>query len=107
MELQEEIQMSNHDRDSVQWRALPLLDGGVYVGMVTEVLDREGIANVVKTDLEAGGLGVVMGTSPLGEPWRIEVPEEQYARAMEIYESIVGQAGEGGSDPGESTGSTD
>ncbi len=88
--------MTEPDRHTVNWRALPPLDGGVYVGMVTEVLDKEGIANVVKTDLEAGGLGNVMGTTPLGDPWRIEVPAEEYARALEIYESIVGEQDDDG-----------
>jgi hypothetical protein len=77
-------------REPVEWRALPPLDGGVYVGMVTEVLDENGIPNVVKTDLEAGGLGMVQGTSPLGNPWRIQVPVSYFDRAMEIYEAIVG-----------------
>ena len=66
--------------------------------MVTELLDKEGIANVVKTDLEAGGLGNVMGTSPLGDPWRIEVPADQYDRALELYESVLGQSDEAGED---------
>jgi hypothetical protein len=72
----------------VQWKSLPPLSGGVYVGMVTEVLDNEKIPNMVKTDLASGGLGVIVGTEPLGRPWRIQVPEDYYDRAMEIFESL-------------------
>jgi hypothetical protein len=65
--------------------------------MVTEVLDGENIPNLVKTDLAAGGLGMIVGTEPLGRPWRIQVPEEFYDRAMEIYESLLHrQPGEDG-----------
>jgi hypothetical protein len=80
-----------------KWKSLPPLSGGVYVGMVTEVLDGENIPNLVKTDLAAGGLGMIVGTEPLGRPWRIQVPEEFYDRALEIYESLLHrQPGEGG-----------
>jgi len=80
-----------------KWKSLPPLSGGVYVGMVTEVLDGENIPNLVKTDLAAGGLGMIVGTEPLGRPWRIQVPEEFYDRAMEIYESLLHrQPGEDG-----------
>jgi hypothetical protein len=72
-----------------EWKSLPPLPGGVYVGMVTEILDREKIPNMVKTDLAAGGLGMIQGTEPVGRPWRIQVPEEFFARAMEIYESLL------------------
>lgn len=72
----------------VQWKSLPPLSGGVYVGMVTEVLDNEKIPNIVKTDLASGGLGVIVGTEPLGRPWRIQVPEDYYDRALEIFESL-------------------
>ncbi|MDD5087302.1 MAG: DUF2007 domain-containing protein [bacterium] len=85
--------MSEEKRDRVNWKALPPLEGGVYVGMVTEVLDNEGIPNLVKSDLEAGGLGMIAGTQRLGEPWRIQVPEEFYDRAMEIYESLLRREG--------------
>jgi hypothetical protein len=81
---------TNHHPDKVIWKPLPILKGGVWVGMVTEVLDREGIANVVQTDFAAGGVGVITGTEPLGNPWRIQVPEDDYARALEIYESLMG-----------------
>jgi hypothetical protein len=86
--------------EHTSWKSLPPLKGGLWVGMVTEVLDREGIANLVKTDLEAGGLGVIMGTEPLGDPWRIQVPEDDYARALEIYESLMGDQEEGMKDEG-------
>ena len=80
-----------------KWKSLPPLSGGLYVGMVTEVLDGENIPNLVKTDLAAGGLGMIVGTEPLGRPWRIQVPEEFYDRAMEIYESLLHrQPGEDG-----------
>ncbi|MFZ5434004.1 MAG: hypothetical protein ACOZB3_09555 [Calditrichota bacterium] len=85
-----------HGPDEVKWKALPPLDGGVWVAMVTEVLDKEGIPNLVKTDLEAGGLGMIMGTSQLGDPWRIQVPEEYYSRALEIYESLMNRDSDGG-----------
>ncbi|MBK6764951.1 MAG: DUF2007 domain-containing protein [bacterium] len=74
------------------WKSLPPLGGGVWAAMVTEVLDNEGIPNLVKTDLSSGGLGVVTGTDTLGKAWRIQVPEEFYARALEIHESIQGDA---------------
>jgi len=74
------------------WKSLPPLGGGVWVAMVTEVLDNEGIPNLVKTDLSSGGLGIVTGTETLGKAWRIQVPEEFYARALEIHESILGDA---------------
>lgn len=81
-----------------KWKSLPPLSGGVYVGMVTEVLDGENIPNLVKTDLAAGGLGMIQGTEPVGRPWRIQVPEEFYERAMEIYDSLLRrQPGEYGS----------
>ncbi len=80
--------------DRAEWKSLPPLDGGVWVAMVTEVLDKEGIPNLVKTDLAAGGLGVVTGTSPLGKAWRIQVPEPFYDQALEIYQGLLGAAGE-------------
>ena len=73
----------------VQWKSLPPLSGGVYVGMVTEVLDNEKIPNIVKTDLASGGLGVIMGTEQVGKPWRIQVPEDYYDQALEIFESLL------------------
>jgi hypothetical protein len=83
-----------------EWKSLPPLGGGVYVGMVTEVLDREKIPNLVKTDLASGGLGVIQGTEPIGRAWRIHVPEEFYERAMEIYESLLHrQPGENSPEP--------
>lgn len=80
--------------DRVKWVSLPPLEGGVYVGMVTEVLDDHEIPNLVKTDLSAGGLGVVVGTEQLGKAWRIQVPEEYLAQAMEIYNELMGPPGE-------------
>lgn len=81
--------MNEHDQDQVLWKALPPMEGGVYVAMLTEVLDNEGIPNVVKTDLESGGLGRITGTSQIGAPWRVQVPEQFYERAMDIYRSII------------------
>jgi len=96
--------MTGHDKehspDKAKWKSLPPLEGGVWVAMVTEVLDKEDIPNLVKTDLEAGGLGMIMGTQQLGEPWRIQVPEEYYSRAMEIYDSLMNR--EGGEEPDDS-----
>lgn len=83
--------MSDREHEAVRWKSLPPLDGGVWVAMVTEVLDDQGIPNLVKTDLAAGGLGVITGTVPLGKAWRIQVPESDYERAMEIYHSLLGQ----------------
>jgi hypothetical protein len=83
------------ESNRVNWKSLPLLQGGVWVAMVTEVLDQHEIPNVVKTDLEAGGLGMIIGTEPLGNPWRIQVPETDYDRALDIFESLMGgQEGE-------------
>lgn len=83
--------MNNMDRrDYVEWKSLPPLDGGVWVAMVTEVLDSNEIPNIVKTDLSAGGLGMVVGTTTLGKMWRIQVPEEYYEQALDIYESLLG-----------------
>jgi hypothetical protein len=62
--------------------------------MVTEVLDGAGIPNLVKTDLSGGGLGVVSGTSVVGKPWRIQVPEENYEAALEIFEGLMGSPDE-------------
>lgn len=93
--------MSEDKQNRVNWKSLPPLEGGLYVGMVTEVLDNEGIPNLVKTDLEAGGLGVIMGTQQVGRPWRIQVPEEYYDRALEIYESLLRR--EGGDEVGDDT----
>ena len=83
-----------HNEERTDWKSLPPLDGGVWVAMVTEVLDKEEIPNIVKTDLAAGGLGVVTGTTPLGKAWRIQVPEQFYERAMEVYQSLLGAGGE-------------
>lgn len=84
--------MNEHDPipDNVVWKSLPPLEGGVFVAMVTEVLDQNDIPNLVKTELEAGGLGMIMGTTQLGRSWRIQVPESEYQRAMEIYKSLMG-----------------
>ncbi|MCB9367282.1 MAG: hypothetical protein H6508_08895 [Calditrichaeota bacterium] len=76
-----------------EWRSLPPLEGGVWVAMVTEVLDTEGIPNLVKTDLAAGGLGMVIGTETIGKAWRVQVPEEFFERALSIYETILGDQG--------------
>jgi hypothetical protein len=78
--------------ESTDWVPLPKLPGGVYVAMVTEVLDKENIPNWVKTDLAAGGIGVIIGTETVGKPWRILVPRDKYEEALHIFESIVGPA---------------
>ena len=62
--------MSDDVKSYASWKSLPALGGGVWVAMVTEVLDGEGIPNLVKTDLASGGLGVVTGTDTLGKAWR-------------------------------------
>ena len=85
----------------VDWKSLPPLDGGVWVGMVTEVLDTEGIPNIVKSDLEHGGLGVITGTSQLGTATRIQVPSQFYERALEIYQSLLGEGGEANEQTGQ------
>ena len=82
------------DEKRTSWKSLPPLEGGVWVGMVTEVLDREEIPNLVNTDLSSGGLGVVTGTSSPGRSWRIQVPEQFYERALEVYQSLLGAGGE-------------
>ncbi len=87
--------MSDDVKSYGSWQPLPALAGGVWVAMVTEVLDKEGIPNLVKTDLSSGGLGVVTGTETLGKSWRVQVPEEFYSRALEIYESILGDTESG------------
>jgi hypothetical protein len=79
--------------ERTNWKSLPPLHGGVWVGMVTEVLDEKNIPNLVKTDLGAGGLGVITGTAPIGKAWRIQVPEERYDEALEIYETLLGDGG--------------
>jgi hypothetical protein len=86
--------VTTHEPDRAEWMSLPPLDGGVWVAMVTEVLDKENIPNMVKTDLEAGGLGVITGTTQLGQTWRIQVPKQFYDRALEIYQSLLGEGGE-------------
>ncbi|MBI5060105.1 hypothetical protein HZB60_10045 [candidate division KSB1 bacterium] len=80
-------------REYTEWKSLPPLDGGVWVAMVTEVLDDNGIPNLVKTDLSAGGLGVVTGTTTLGKLWRVQVPAEYYEQALDIYDSLFGDHG--------------
>ena len=64
------------------WKSLPPLSGGVWVAMVTEVLDNKEIPNLVKTDLSSGALGIVTGTQRLGKPLRVQVPEERYDEAV-------------------------
>lgn len=91
--------MRDEARGYSEWKSLPPLDGGVWVAMVTDVLDQEEIPNLVKTDLAAGGLGVVTGTISLGKLWRIQVPAEFYARALEVYEGLMG----GSADDGETS----
>lgn len=93
--------MSQDVKSYTNWKALPPLGGGVWVAMVTEVLDSEEIPNLVQTDLSSGGLGVVTGTETLGKGWRIKVPEEFYSRAIEIHESIMG--GDHATEPAEET----
>jgi hypothetical protein len=83
--------MTDADGEHKQnWKSLPPLDGGVFVGMVTEILDDNEIPNLVSTDLSSGGVGMVIGTSTVGKPWRIKVPEEDYERALEIFAGIMG-----------------
>jgi hypothetical protein len=77
-------------QDNMAWKALPPLEGGVFVAMVTEVLNKEGIPSMVKTDLEAGGLGMITGTVHVGAPYRIKVPESDYDKALEIFEELMG-----------------
>lgn len=86
--------MTAHNEPKANWKPLPPLKGGVFVSMVTEVLDKENIANMVKTDLEAGGLGMIMGTESLGDPWKVFVPETDYDRALEIFNTLMGDKGE-------------
>ncbi len=78
--------------ESMEWVPLPKLPGGVYVAMITEVLDKENIPNLVKTDLAAGGVGMIVGTTTVGKPWRILVPRDKYEEALHIFESIAGTA---------------
>lgn len=73
-----------------EWVPLPKLPGGVYAAMITEVLDKQDIPNLVKTDLAAGGLGMIVGTTTAGKPWRILVPQDRYDEALEIFERIIG-----------------
>ena len=89
------------DNEEIKWKSLPALEGGVFAGMVTEVLDDNQIPNLVSTDLSSGGLGVVIGTSTVGKPWRIKVREEDYERALEIFESLMGNPAEGPPDNSE------
>jgi hypothetical protein len=89
-------------RHYTDWKSLPPLDGGVWVAMVTEVLDDHEIPNLVKTDLAAGGLGMVIGTVSLGKLWRVQVPAEYYDQAMDIYDSLFGEHGDLPSGDGES-----
>lgn len=91
--------MSEEVKSYSDWKSLPPFEGGVWVAMVTEVLDNEGIPNLVKTDLAAGGLGVITGTETLGKAWRVQVPSEFFARALAIYESVLGE--QGGGEPAE------
>ena len=77
--------------ERVEWQSLPPLRGGLWVGMVTDVLDQKEIPNIVKTDLSSGGLGQIVGTEQLGKGWRIQVPEEHYPAALEIFESLMGE----------------
>ncbi len=79
-------------KKDTEWVPLPKLPGGVYAAMITEVLDEKNIPNLVKTDLSGGGLGVVVGTSTVGKPWRILVPRDNYEEALHIFESIVGSS---------------
>lgn len=85
--------MTDDVRSYAAWKSLPPLSGGVWVAMVTEVLDGEGIPNIVKTDLSSGGLGFITGTEALGKAWRIQVPEDFYDQALEIYESMMSNEG--------------
>ena len=91
----------NRNEERAEWKSLPPLDGGVWVGMVTEVLDEEGIPNIVKSDLEQGGLGIITGTQQLGTATRIQVPAQFYERALEIYQSLLGEGGEANEHTGE------
>ncbi|MCC6475668.1 DUF2007 domain-containing protein [bacterium] len=81
--------MTDGVRSYSAWKSLPPLSGGVWVAMVTEVLDGEGIPNLVKTDLSSGGLGFITGTEALGKAWRIQVPEDFYDHALEIFEAMM------------------
>lgn len=81
------------NNDRVTWKSLPPLRGGVWVAMVTDVLDQKEIPNIVKTDLIAGGLGQISGTEQLGRASRIQVPAEKFAEALEIYETLLGEGG--------------
>jgi hypothetical protein len=64
--------------------------------MVTEVLDEREIPNLVQTDLSSGGLGQITGTEQLGKATRIQVPEENYAAALEIFESMMSNDADSG-----------
>jgi hypothetical protein len=82
--------MTNSTEPRMNWKSLPPLRGGVWVAMVTDVLDQQEIPNLVKTDLSSGGLGQIMGTEQLGKGWRIQVPEEFYEEAFQVFECLMG-----------------
>ena len=82
--------MTDSAESRTNWKSLPPLRGGVWVAMVTEVLDQQDIPNLVKTDLSSGGLGQIMGTEQLGKGWRIQVPAEFYETALNIFDSLMG-----------------
>ena len=82
--------MTNSEASRTNWKSLPPLRGGVWVAMVTDVLDQKEIPNIVKTDLTSGGLGQITGTSQLGKGWKIHVPEAYYEEALEVFDSLMG-----------------
>jgi len=82
--------MTDSSESRTDWKSLPPLRGGVWVAMVTDVLDQQDIPNLVKTDLSSGGLGQIIGTEQLGKGWRIQVPVEFYEDALNIFESLMG-----------------
>ncbi len=90
--------MGSGSREYAEWVSLPPLDGGLWVAMVTEVLDDAAIPNLVKTDLASGGVGMVIGTTTLGKLWRIQVPREYEEEAMAVFESLMGDKGEASDD---------
>jgi hypothetical protein len=84
--------MTDTSESRTNWKSLPPLRGGVWVAMVTDVLDQQDIPNIVKTDLTSGGLGQITGTEQLGKGWRIQVPEEFYEEALGIFDSLMGDS---------------
>lgn len=75
--------------EEINWVALPVISGEVFVDMVAEVFNNEKIVFFVKSSHLSTTFGL-SGTNWAGSTAKIYVPEEQAVKAEKLMKEILG-----------------